>query len=312
MPHTTQHHEEPRGPARGRTRPRAPYPTIALALFAVLATLLAGCTVGGSTFPGGYHCTAPQNPSGCYTQISFTHSHTNQDNNPDIAGDPKYAYSNLLVVPLSCDAACKASSGQGNPPGGMGNFLEMYQPNGGWYIRLGYSTAFGLSYYLQYRLPGVNNGQFTQVILGPAPTGNGGNTIDYKYALVAMGVLGQQTFFGTTGDWVAIIEPPYGPNGYLWEDLGPSTFSPTTVFYGQFVYGTSGAKAELAFFANNNILTAPYSAQNLQQFVTEDGSPPSDTQSVDHPTDASWLFKPTQSSTGGMFRIACCQGKPVG
>ena len=113
---------------------------VVLALAMPLA-LLAGCSFGTAPLPGGYHCTKPQHPAGCATAIDFTHSHINPDSNPDIAGDPVYAYSDLLVVPLTCDAACQASSGGGNPPGFIYNFMSMVQLPAGYYIEAGYTTT---------------------------------------------------------------------------------------------------------------------------------------------------------------------------
>jgi hypothetical protein len=277
-----------------------------LALAMPLA-LLAGCSFGTAPLPGGYHCTKPQHPAGCATAIDFTHSHINPDSNPDIAGDPVYAYSDLLVVPLTCDAACQASSG-GSPPGFIYNFMSMVQLPAGYYIEAGYTTtpSNGMRYFVQYFVPGVNNGQFTYVDLGPAPTGDGSNKIDYRYAHIAMGQQAQQTFFGPAGDWVVIIEPPYGSNGWLVQDLGKSTFQPNHVQYGQFIYGTSGATGLAAYFANNNIFATPFTAFHLQEIVTEDASPPSSVLTVDNPSDASWFIQASKSSSGGMFKVACC------
>jgi len=302
MTHTILRHKDLYGRAHGRAR--VPRLTVVLVALALLAALMAGCSNGGT--PGTYHCTGPQNPYGCVTQIAFTHSHINPDSNPDIAGDPVYLYSSLLVVPLTCDSACQASSG-GNPPGVILNLIELYQQTGSWYLTMGYETTpTGMQYFVQFYLPGIINGQYGHVDLGPAPTGNGGNTIDYKYAYVAMGRQAQQTFFGAAGDWVVIIEPPYGSSFYLVENLGQSNFHPNAVFYGQYVYGTSGATGQLAFFANNNIFATPYSAQHLQEILTEDGTPPGTIQTVDHPSDARWFFPATKSSSGGMFYVSCC------
>lgn len=305
MTHTIQQH----GWSLKQTVQRAYRRIPALvAASAVLAMLLSGCAAGGSTFPIAYQCTAPQNAYGCFTQITFNRSHMNPDNQPDIPGNPAYIYSDLLVVPLTCDTACQASGGTGNPPGVIYNSIWLVQ-QGTEFIQAGYTTTpSGMEYFLRYELPGVNNGQYTNVILGPAPAGDGGNTINYKYAVIAMGQLGENIpSWGSTGEWLVQIWPPYGPNteGFL-VDLGYSTFHPDTVAYGQVVYGTKGATAPLAFFSGNNILTTPFTTQNDQQFLTENGSLPTATQTLSHPTDASWLFQPTQSSSGGMFRVACC------
>ncbi len=163
-----------------------------------------------------------------------------------------------------------------------------------------------MQYFVQFQLPGVNNGQYTYKTLGPAPTGNGGNTIDYEYAYIAMGHQAQQTFFGASGDWVVVIEPPYGPNAYLVDDLGTSTFAPDHVQYGQFIYGKSGATGLAAFYANNNIFATPFTVKHLYEYLTEDGSPPTTVLTVDNPSDASWFIKASVSSSGGMFKVACC------
>jgi hypothetical protein len=90
---------------QNRTRRHMRWVAITLAALALPAVLLAGCSGGGSTFPGAYQCTAPQHPVGCATAITFTHSHINPDSNPDIAGNPVGVYSQVLVVPLTCDAS---------------------------------------------------------------------------------------------------------------------------------------------------------------------------------------------------------------
>jgi len=139
---------QPRSRARRHMRPV----TILLAALALPAALLASCSLGGSTFPGAYQCTAPQHPVGCATAITFTHSHINPDSNPDIAGNPLGLDSQILLVPLTCDAACQASSGGGNPPGFISNYVELWQASGGGYfLRIGYTTTPSrMQYFLEY------------------------------------------------------------------------------------------------------------------------------------------------------------------
>jgi len=284
---------------QNRTRRHLRWIAIILAALALPGALLAGCSGGGSSFPGTYQCTAPQHPVGCATTITFTHSHINPDTKPDIAANPLGIYSQVLLVPLTCDAACQASSGNGNPPGFISNYVELSQVSGG-YLRVGYTTTpNGMHYFLQYFLPSVNNGQYTYQNLAPASPGNG----PYGYATFDVGKLPNGTQIGNPGDWLVIITTPQNDGGGAWVNLGQATFAPDHVAYGQFIYGTSGATGLLAAFVNNNIMTVKW---GVQEFVTEDGVPPSPVHTVDHPTDAGWLIPATKSSSGGMFYVSCC------
>jgi len=297
MPHTIQ----PQSLARRRIRQAMIIP-VALVL---LAALLAGCA--GPPL-GSYHCTAPQHPVGCATVITFSHAHINPDSKPDIANNPRGLFSDMFIVPLTCNPACQASSGNGNPPGFISNYLELIQQNGGWYLRMGYTTTpTGLQYFVQFQMQGINSGQFTYMNLGAAVTGAGPNTdTPYRFAHVIVGVFGVDSIYGHAGDWFALFEPSYGPQFLYGVNLGPSIFNPTHAAFGQFIYGTSGATGLLAFFANNNIFATPFSAFHLQEIFTEDGSPPGVIQTVDHPSDARWFFPATKSSSGGMFYVSCC------
>ena len=60
----------------------------------------------------------------------------------------------------------------------------------------------------------------------------------------------------------------------------------------------------LSGFTNNNIFTLPYTGQ--QGIPAENGTPPGITQTVDFPSGAGWMKRPTQSSYGGIFYVACC------
>jgi hypothetical protein len=270
-------------------------PIILAALALVGALLLAGCSAGGSTRPGGYQCAAPQSPYGCYTQLVISHSHLNPDSNPDIPADPVAAESDMMIVPLTCDPACQASSGGGNPPGYIANFIQLYQQSAGWYIRIGYiTTPSGLQYFIQYEIPGVYNNQFVQYYLG-APSPN------YGYTTMLIGV--SVDIPGDTHQWVEFI----APGGVVSSSgvIGVSDFQPDYLFYGQVVYGTSGATAQFSVLTNNYVFTKPYTFPN--QFLMEDASPPATVRTVDHPTDAGWFFKASASSNGGMFYLSCCQ-----
>jgi hypothetical protein len=287
-----------RRPARRRT-----YLSIILAALALLATVLASCSNGGSTRPGGYLCTAPQNQYGCYTFVTFSHSHINSDSNPDIVGDPVGAASDMLVVPVTCDLKCQVSSGSGNSPGYISNFIQLYQYSTGYYLRIGYKATWdGATYYFSCWMPGVNNGQPVEWLLATVNTGGGAN--GYQYASAYIGLRTFEVFNSYT-EWVVYLQPPFGAS-LIGVSLGQSTFHPDYVFYGQAIYGTSGATALLSTFANNNIYTSPLSLGHPTEVLTEDGVPPGTVQTVDHPSDAGWLIKPTMSSSGGMFYVSCC------
>jgi hypothetical protein len=277
-----------------RTAVRALTRTGALGL--TLALLLAGCTAGGSTRPGGYQCVTAV--GGCWTLLSITPTHHNPDGHADIPGNPLFASSDLLVTPLTCDAACQSSSGGGsNPPGYIANFMQMSQSSNNWFIRAGYETTpGGTQYFMQYYLGDVNP-PYGNAYLGPTHI-DSGFTGNYPYATITIGddFLPNPVHPSPQGWFVAM----FSASNYT---IGGSRFQPDYVFYGQVVYGTSGATARLAAFTNNWINVGGPAAQALQ----EDGTPPGTVRTVDHPSDAGWLIHPASSTTGGMFYVSCCQ-----
>jgi hypothetical protein len=123
-----------------------------------------------------------------------------------------------------------------------------------------------------------------------------GFTGDYPYATITIGDDSFPLPFHTPVGWFVTMS---SASNYT---IGGSGFQPDSVFYGQVVYGTSGATARIAAFTNNWIRVG-VAAQVLQ----EDGTPPGTVRTVDHPSDAGWLIHPASSSNGGMFYVSCCQ-----
>jgi hypothetical protein len=273
------------------------------ALILTLALLLVGCSTGGSPRPGGYQCIAAPSQYGCWTQLSITPTHVNSDGTPDIPGLPVGAQSGVLITPLSCDAACRASSGGGgNPPGFIANFMQLWQSSNNWFIRVGYETtpSSGAQYFVQW---GV--GDFSPSN-GTVPLGltqiEPGFTGDYPYTNIFLG----QVTHAASGPqvWNAYVGPNFPPTAVpQGVGIGPTAFQPDYLFSGQVVYGTSGATAIISGFTGTHIYTA-----SGFQALQEDGVPPNPVRTADHPTDAGWLSPPSSSgSDGGIFYVSCCQ-----
>jgi hypothetical protein len=286
------------------TRGRAATRGLTLAL--LLALLLAGCSVGGTTRPGGYTCVAAPSQYGCWTLLSITPTHLNvSDGNYDIDGNPLFAQSDVLVTPLSCDAACQASSGGGgNPPGFIANVMQLSQSSTNWFIRVGYETtpSSGTQYFLQYYLGDVSPPNAT--ILLTATQIEPGFTGTDPYAGID---IGQGNPLPPPTPWPVNLHPGHPPGAsVLSYVIGTTAFQPDYLFSGQVVYGTSGATAIIAAFTNNFISTL---VDGLPRYLQEDGTPPGTVRAADHPTDAGWLVHPSSanSSTGGIFYVSCCQ-----
>jgi hypothetical protein len=271
------------------------------ALIFTLALLVAGCSVGGSPRPGGYQCIAAPSQYGCWTLLSLTPTHLNSDGNVDIPGLPVGATSDVLVAPLSCDTACQASGGGGgNPPGYIANVMQLSQSSNNWFIRTGYETtpSSGTQYFLQYYLADVTPPSAT-IYLGATQV-EPGFTGSEPFTAVGMG-----KSLETPPEWNVQMIPTFPPTSLpLSHIIGVSAFQPDYVYYGQVVYGTSGATAIIAAFTDNYISTS-----TVTQHLQEDGMPPGTVRTADHPTDAGWLIHPstTSSNIGGEFYVSCCQ-----
>jgi hypothetical protein len=267
-------------------------------LVLALALLLAGCSEGGSTRTGGYTCVAAPQQYGCWTQLSISPTHLNPDGHTDIPAVPLNVQSDLWVVPVTCDAACQASSGSGNPPGYIANFIQLWQQSTGWFIRAGYeTTAGGTQYFAQYWLGDVSPPS-GNLYLGPTHVDSG-----FLGAYPSTTIVIAKTYASPNPQWVVGMSPGYPAGASLLEDMiGASGFQPNWVFYGQVVYGTSGATAKLAIFTNNEIDTG-----ERPQALREDGTPPGTIDTADHPADAEWYIHPGGVGYGGMFYVSCCQ-----
>jgi hypothetical protein len=273
-----------------------------------LALLLAGCSAGGSTRPGGYTCVAAPSLYGCWTLLSITPTHLNaSDGHYDIPGLPVLADSDVLVAPLACDAACQASSGGGgNPPGYIANVMQVSQQSTNWFIRVGYETtpSSGTQYFVQYYLGDVSPPSGTSYLgttqIEPGFTG------DNPYTTIAIGV---ESLPPSPSIWKVTVVPGFPPGAPVLPDpIGMSAFQPDHVYYGQVVYGIGGASAIISVFTNNFIDTITGTQALGMGYLLEDGTPPGTVRTADHPTDAGWLIHPTSAtSDGGEFYVSCCQ-----
>jgi hypothetical protein len=217
--------------------------------------LLSGCLVGGRTRRGGYQCTAPQNPYGCWTQLALSHTHLNPDGRVDLLGDPVGIETDIAVTPLSCNRACELSSGPTNPVGYVANYIELYQSSNGWGIRVGYeTTTMGNYYYATYYLGAATT---ATVFLGPTNVDPGFTGSSNPYATFAI----LPSNFGPCPpgcDWVAGLWPPGASiSNFDHTHPGVSPFHPDYILVGQVVYGTAGATAPFAIFTSIYYLYRP-------------------------------------------------------
>jgi hypothetical protein len=102
-------HSRPSDASTGRMTTRRGA-TIWLVCLAMAAVVLA-CDAGlpSQTGPVGYDCV--KTIWGCTADLELNVAHKDADGKHDLPADFLGGWSDLLVVPLSCDANCRASGG---------------------------------------------------------------------------------------------------------------------------------------------------------------------------------------------------------
>jgi hypothetical protein len=280
-------------------RPRRTAGRGAVITLLLLAIGLAGC--GGKANPNGYNCV--NNQGGCIEQVVLDKA--NGDFNQ---GNPWYVNSYVQVVPLTCDQACRASSGNPNLTGYLVNYVSLQDANGR-FIQAGYFTdAAGQSqYFYEAALPGK------AVIFSPVGLTHVDPGFQGKYPYVSIVIdAALDKADPNTPVWYVEMVVSYPAVAILFFSLGHADFVPTKLVMGQQVWGKSGATAIEALFAYTGYDTTPWNAQGGPNYrnlstdgvVTLGGGAP--------PPYANWVVKPTNdvNGTGGLFFTECCLPLP--
>jgi hypothetical protein len=246
--------------------------------------------------------------------LQLTHTHTDTSGAPDLDGSPILGVqSDVLVAPLTCDAACRASSGDAANPGFIADEICLYQSGSGAWACIGYRTdpAGVEQYFVWYAEPGKKDVTVFLDATPPSPDEKG----VYPHALI---YLFTYVSLDHLGGWEALIQS-VSPN-HLSEDelLGydlPFTaadFQPTAIQYTQFIAGTSGATAGYALFTQNYYsVTVQHPADEPLTFIPKwqpfaHNGVLGATGTATSPGYAGWSLSPTKSATGGSYYVYCC------
>jgi len=191
----------------GRSRSRDRLVRLGL-ISLVICTLLAGCEIASR--PGGYSCTG-----GCWTVQQLSYSHTDASGARDLDG-PRITgvSSNLLLAPLTCDDACRASSGDLANPGFIATYVCLYDTDNKAWACVGYRTDAGgaQEYFVWYQVPGTKN--VVAVLASTPPSPDAGR---YAHAIVSLSSISDATI--PAGAWVVIIEShPAGTSSFFYYD----------------------------------------------------------------------------------------------
>jgi len=303
---------------RDRPAPHAGMPGMAggrlcrrLLVGAALTMTLAGC--GGAPRPSGYNCV--NGSGGGYSQLTLSHAHTDpRTGAPDLTADPISVGVAMNVVPLSCDAACQASSGDTTRPGYIGNFLVMYDGATGDYIRVGYMSYVAHAHYvLQYQLHDVGGGTPVTRLLARTNVDPG---FSGSYPLV---------YFRNGTDTLApggyAEGAIQGSDGSVVDTGGALTtmFHPTFILLVQLIWGHSGASAPFApvtliQYATTITISVCGTPPTLcfmedWRYLSQDGALPGPGGTADVPSYAGWYVRPSSSSGGrfgGIYYMGCC------
>jgi hypothetical protein len=265
----------------------------------VMCTLLAGCDIASR--PGGYSCM-----SGCRTQAILIHSHTDSSGVPDLDGPLSTGISSdLLLAPLSCDGACRASSGDFANPGFIATYMCLDNTGNLAWACVGYRTDAGgaQQYIVWYQVPGARN---VIVVLGSTPP----SPYAGKYAHAILTITSAADSSVGKGIWLVFVEShPAGTSSFFIFDyvllFDLTTFLPTLIQYTQFIFGASGATSGAAIFANNMYGSTPTSLSPEWKALQHDGVL-SATGTATNPSAAEWTPPPSRSTSGGKFVVWCC------
>jgi hypothetical protein len=292
--------------ARSRSRDRLIHVCL---ISLVMCTLLAGCAIGPR--PGGYSCAGAS--GGCWTQLLLTHSHTDASGAPDLDGPRITGVStHLLLAPLTCDDACRASTGDIAKPGFIATEVCLYDSDTKAWACTGYRTdaGGGQQYFVWYAVPGTKSVVVPLASTPPSPDAG-------KYAHAIVTITSASDSSSGTGVWLVFVEShPAGTSSYfVYDYLLPfnlSTFQPTIIQYTQLISGTSGATSGAAIFTNNMYGStlahdgaSPTSLSPDWKVLQHDGVIPA-TGTATSPSMAEWAPSPSSSSYGGKFVVWCC------
>jgi hypothetical protein len=282
------------------------HPALSVLLLGAFLAGLSGCASG--TRPASYNCDA-----GCWTTLQLTHAHTDTSGAADLDG-PRITgvSSDLLLAPLSCDDACRSSSGDLANPGFIATEMCLYESDNKAWACAGYRTDAGGApqYFVWFQVPGAKT-----FVVGLGSTPPSPDAGKYAHAIVTISSASDAN--SGASFWIVFVEshPATTSSYFVYDYLLPftlSSFQPTAIQYTQFVQGASGATADPAIFANNRYGTAlthdgatPTSLSPDWQVLKHDGvlSP---TGTATNPSSAGWSRPPSGSTDGGRFVMWCC------
>jgi hypothetical protein len=234
--------------------------------------------------------------------LVLSHNHLNPDGHADIPDMLLRVTTDLLVVPLTCDAACAASTGNPRYPGFIANILQLYESSNRAAIRVGYETTpgGGVQYFYQYYLPDHTPPAATVFV---EPTGIDSSVAPNSYPFVRIGISSEQIPNGPGPGLWGVSFCPDCHEHVLGGFLANVSFHPDHVQFLQEVFGTRDATAPAAIFTNIQI--DAYLASG--SLLTEPGMVTHPVATVDQPTFAGWLEPPDATTYGGSFLVSCCQ-----
>jgi hypothetical protein len=272
-------------------------------LIGLLLGALAGCTA--NTRPGGYDCV--NSLGGCFTLLALSSLHKDASGVPDLDGTTITGVaSQIEVVPLHCDAACRASSGDPARPGFIATYLQVWEQDNGAFIRLGYRTnASGdEEFFEEYAGPGIAFTSFTFALTGVSAGGEG----YYGQFSIAAENGVDTSCICLVDDWV--VRGDRMGVLLLAQRLPFTTkaFTPNYLYFVQQVWGKSGASADYTTFERNYYgETEIYAfAAPDWHYLRHDGVPPIEHGTAAHPSFGNWTFSPSADSTGGVYHLYCC------
>jgi hypothetical protein len=254
-----------------------------------------------------YQCV--NTPTACYHTVRFDQD-TGQGG--EFSQPLLEAYTAMDVVPLTCDSACQASTGDPQKLGAIMNYIVLFDASGKNFIRMGYTTHNGKDvYFYDSILPGQS---YSLHLLGDTEIGPG-----YPDTFTNTGMnIGASSAQGNQPiAWFVIFGLKHAaqmgaPGEYTYQvsapGFDPTSFAVARLVMGQYLYGTSGATAVFAGFAHTGY---------AQVGCACGGSPTGDGQIVAQPAAnvpppyAAWLVKPSSNqpyiTQGGFFYTECCQ-----
>jgi hypothetical protein len=247
---------------------------------------LAGC--GTVT----YNCA----PKGCFGGVVLTKA------NFGLAGTPWAVSSKLWVAPVTCDATCRASSGDVNNPGSISTFLLVSK--GQYQIVLGYGTdTFGESqFFVDTYLPEF---PYTRQWLSKTGVTQDADKYYVQMTLYANQdpCLASHTLWGFdlqfTSPYPIGIQETFG---YV---TGCTAFVPESFVLGEYLVGKSAGDSYTYFLYNQYSTTLLVDGRPRPtdfHYLTSDGTVSANA----GPPYVRWTTLASKNPNGGTFYTECC------